>query len=801
MNGRNMFLLSIRINFILILFATSRITIFFIHFSGFNRLFRQEKENKKTKPKGKEFVVQPKSNHWYLNFTKNHELSELVFKQMSRELSLEPNTINLKLYELVLYLNKQSSEIEQNTRKINVCKGKKISIISIMVENEDDWQVPPMPDPFNGQKRDKVILKNIPNGFSRDGLLSMCGLYGKVQFINQPPNVQFAFVQYESAEEANNILRRFKDDNPTLNIVVEIAREREREQLPNVNNDDYDFLHKPMLVEDNTPLRNVLELSSRKIKGPFVDPVEITIDSLVQGKDYRNRFLLLADPSKDFLWDSNAEANIEFETNNNRTIVHGRAILKSNTVKPTENNVSPAADKKIFSFNSDLLASISKCANCPRAADKMCKNCNEPQCSLECHAAKQKQLNEAKPSNKIENEKIMSPRAFLLSSSSSVPGRIEAEPISKLQTVKITAVINHRLVFVRPADDQQEAAFVRLMCDTVKYARDAKAFQSLPSVGSLVLAKFDYYQRALVLKHVDNTKVAVAFIDFGNVEIRDFHELKAMPDELKNRKRFATKIRLNKIDDDFMNEKALKYLYNIMAHARELTIKFDSNDTVPMAELRASDKWVNQMINSLNIEDIEVAYIKDMSYRIFFGKEFNQRCGQNLDPKEMSGVEVIILDNSEIGWSFLTFIKADDFQKFLQNDRRIQNICNYLFKADACYTPKNEECCAVRHKGHWYRAYCLEVCFDGFVTMHFLDYGNMQTIEVNDVRAIPNALLFECFAIEANCFSDHEDITPELIAKFKDQYPEKSRHKIKRMEINKKIDQWGNDNSSLCAWF
>lgn len=65
----------------------------------------------------------------------------------------------------------------------------------------------------------------------------------------------------------------------------------------------------------------------RQIQGPFTDPTEIHVESLIQGKDYRNRFLLLADPKKEFLWDSNMETNIEYETNNNRKIVHGRAIL------------------------------------------------------------------------------------------------------------------------------------------------------------------------------------------------------------------------------------------------------------------------------------------------------------------------------------------------------------------------------------------------------------------------------------------------------------------------------------------
>lgn len=206
----------------------------------------------------------------------------------------------------------------------------------------------------------------------------------------------------------------------------------------------------------------------------------------------------------------------------------------------------------------------------------------------------------------------MSPKRSL----SSIPDRIEAEPISKLHKVKITAVINHRLVFVRPADNQQEASFIRHIYDTVKCAKDAETLKTMPSIGSLVLAKFDDYHRALVLKRIDDTKVAVAFIDFGNVEICNFHELKVMPIELKKRKRFATKVRLNKIEDDLMNEKALQYLYDLMAHGNELTIKFDVNDNVSTAELKASDKWVNPMVNALNIENIKLARIKDMSTRV-----------------------------------------------------------------------------------------------------------------------------------------------------------------------------------------
>lgn len=70
-----------------------------------------------------------------------------------------------------------------------------------MGENvDDDWQMQPCPDIVNSLRRDKVILKNLPNGFSIDGLRSMCGLYGNIVHIKQPTGTQFAFVQYTSAE-------------------------------------------------------------------------------------------------------------------------------------------------------------------------------------------------------------------------------------------------------------------------------------------------------------------------------------------------------------------------------------------------------------------------------------------------------------------------------------------------------------------------------------------------------------------------------------------------------------------------
>lgn len=57
------------------------------------------------------------------------------------------------------------------------------------------------------------------------------------------------------------------------------------------------------------------------------------------------------------------------------------------------------------------------------------------------------------------------------------------------------------------------------------------------------------------------------------------------------------------------------------------------------------------------------------------------------DDKQMVGKEIIILDNSQVSLSDLSFIVADELKLFRENDRRVQNVCNYLFDKDEYYTP------------------------------------------------------------------------------------------------------------------
>lgn len=205
-------------------------------------------------------------------------------------------------------------------------------------------------------------------------------------------------------------------------------------------------------------------------------------------------------------------------------------------------------------------------------------------------------------------------------------------------------------------------------------------------------------------------------------------------------------------------------------------------------------------------------------------KNFTETHGKPVDPMKLKGTEVIIIDNSHVALYLLSIIEADDLNKFRANDRHIQNVCNYLYTKDKFYTPRLvkpsnfnqkitcliiflmvlfriDECCVVKYKDRWYRAYCLEVCFDGFITMSFIDYGNMALIEINDIRPIPDVLIFDCLTLGISFMFDFDGSEEEQTAILKRSYPEKSKRTIDSIEYRKDKDKFGDEVAELYCSF
>lgn len=132
----------------------------------------------------------------------------------------------------------------------------------------------------------------------------------------------------------------------------------------------------------------------------------------------------------------------------------------------------------------------------------------------------------------------------------------------------------------------------------------------------------------------------------------------------------------------------------------------------------------------------------------------------------------------------------------------------------------------VRKNGRWYRAECVEIYFDGFATVRFIDYGPINYIEINDIRALPDALIFKTQIItDIDCFKDYgtihiylyrslrtyhdfiisffftDQMSQKEVGRLKEKFAIKSRHRVQRMEMHTEIDKNAEKVKIVYAWF
>lgn len=55
--------------------------------------------------------------------------------------------------------------------------------------------------------------------------------------------------------------------------------------------------------------------------------------------------------------------------------------------------------------------------------------------------------------------------------------------------------------------------------------------------------------------------------------------------------------------------------------------------------------------------------------------------------------------------------------------------------------------------GKWYRAFAVEMCYDGYITLEFLDFGCVNIVSIKSIRRIPQSLMFPCLTLTAS-FTD-----------------------------------------------
>lgn len=312
--------------------------------------------------------------------------------------------------------------------------------------------------------------------------------------------------------------------------------------------------------------------------------------------------------------------------------------------------------------------------------------------------------------------------------------------------IQITSVYSHCSVFIRSIELDEE---FNETIDLVKVAAEnAPSLYTIPGKNELVLAPFEEeFYRALVLEQKDS-KLKVAFIDYGNTEWVNFTDLKHINDDLLKHRRHAVRVNLKSVqqlitDDDANNMFAVLkgFEYNICrVISKERMIRQKS-----FVELIKNNISINESVNAKLIR----CYLTMLNT-----KSLNCR-----------DVTVRIIDVSKKDQRLISCVLQSEFRTHIQQLRYIYDSENLLL-SQPIYRARVNELCMVRiarttqerEVFNWYRAEVKAVKNNGKLLAELIDVGSTEIVEAANIRQITDLFMTDVFKFD--CFvkkSDSED--------------------------------------------
>ncbi|XP_076759068.1 vreteno [Xylocopa sonorina] len=352
--------------------------------------------------------------------------------------------------------------------------------------------------------------------------------------------------------------------------------------------------------------------------------------------------------------------------------------------------------------------------------------------------------------------------------------------------VSLTAYRNHFLSFARPLDTEELEYYNDIMQTVAKFAQTSPALEEPPVVGQMVLAQYvdDNYYRAIVTK-IENDKIIIAYVDFGNIEVTNMKKLKILPDNLKQFRSCTTKIILKDVPNNVpMTKEANDYLCQLVGGEIPLICTFDgvpSKDGVYLERRNGED--VNKRITELLApvtkeiaENDKTCYMEDDLSTISLGNTGDI-------------VEVLVLHSIEDGYKYAMCPLDHDLMTYVYEILQ-ETMTTYCEQSD-CYIPRERELCLAFYEGSWYRAICIRRSYTPTTsTVFFLDFGNTEFVEHENIRLMPKnftspaALASLCNIVNIAPTDSHGRYSPKIEKRISELIACASHVRIKIVESN-----------------
>lgn len=300
-------------------------------------------------------------------------------------------------------------------------------------------------------------------------------------------------------------------------------------------------------------------------------------------------------------------------------------------------------------------------------------------------------------------------------------------------TVCLTAFRSYTILFVRSLSTPDLEHYNHIMQSVAKCAQTSPSLKELPVVGQMVIAQYtdDNYYRAIVTK-VQDDKVAISYIDFGNIEITNIKKLKTLSDDLKQLRSCTTKIVLKDVSQDVpTTEKVCNYLSCLLGTQVPLICTFDGIPSKDGVYLELHDgSCVNTIINEMLA--LPTPKSADEDKTCYMMNDINVVSLGNIGET----IKVLVLHCIEAGYEYTMCPLDYDL---------IIHVCGIMPKqtktyceSSEFYIPREKELCLALYEDKWYRATCISRSATMTASsVFFIDYGNVEMVDHKNIRLMP----------------------------------------------------------------
>uniref|UniRef100_G1M9K2 Tudor domain-containing protein 1 n=1 Tax=Ailuropoda melanoleuca TaxID=9646 RepID=G1M9K2_AILME len=278
-----------------------------------------------------------------------------------------------------------------------------------------------------------------------------------------------------------------------------------------------------------------------------------------------------------------------------------------------------------------------------------------------------------------------------------------------------------------------------------------------PTIGDICCAQFsedDQWYRASILAYASEQSVLVGYVDYGNFEILSLTRLCPITPKLLELPMQAIKCVLAGVKPSLgiWTPEAICLMKKIVQNKMIMVKVADKLENSSLVEL--IDESVTPHLSIAQVlRDAGFALretgvpaekpgvVKDASVPFSIEAKLNPLEWTWVELAVDQTVDVVVCMMYSPGEFYCHVLREDALKKLNDLNKSLAEYCQQKVPSDF-RAEIGRPCCAFfAGDGNWYRALVEEILPDGNIKVHFVDYGNMEEVTVDELQMIPSKFL------------------------------------------------------------